>query len=139
MGTKFASVLATLDAKFEPDSSGGTGLEPVTPSLSRRHPGSRLLTRASSFSSLWRNFTLHARAAFAFVCAPFSVLVVARGSTVGTSASEPRTATSPGDEPAHVHRGDEPRNASLTHSTELGGSDGSEQSFSSASSYWTKL
>jgi hypothetical protein len=61
---------------------GGTGLEPVTPSLSRRHPPSRPLARACSFSFLCRNFPLDARTAFAFVCAPSSVLVVARGSTV---------------------------------------------------------
>jgi hypothetical protein len=69
---------------------GGTGLEPVTPSLSRRHPPSRPFAPACSFSFLCRNFPLDARIAFAFVYALSSALVVARGSTV-CSCAHPHT------------------------------------------------
>jgi hypothetical protein len=51
---------------------GGTGLEPVTPSL--------------SISLLCTDFPLDAPTASAFVYAPSSVLVVARGSTVCSCA-----------------------------------------------------
>jgi hypothetical protein len=57
-------------------SMGGTGLEPVTPSLS--NAPSRRLAR---FSHLCRDFEPTACIAFAVVCTPLSVLVVARGST----------------------------------------------------------
>ena len=62
---------------------GGTGLEPVTPSLSRRPPRSRLLAAASEFSLPCRDFTLQRQAAFAPVCTLAGGPVVARGSTVG--------------------------------------------------------
>src|SRR5438132_10045214 len=43
---------------------GGTGLEPVTPSLSRRPPRSRLLAAAAELLLPCKYFTLHKHAAF---------------------------------------------------------------------------
>ena len=62
---------------------GGTGLEPVTPSLSRRPLVSRPLAGASEFLLPCRAFTLKRQAAFAPACTLSLGLVVARGSTVG--------------------------------------------------------
>ena len=70
---------------------GGTGLEPVTPSLSRRPPRLRLLAEASEFLRGCRDFTLQRRAAFAPICTLSHGLVVARGSTVGACERQPRT------------------------------------------------
>jgi hypothetical protein len=63
---------------------GGTGLEPVTPSLSRRPPRSRLLTGAPAFSLLCTDFTLQRHTRFALTCILSRGLVVARGSTVAS-------------------------------------------------------
>jgi hypothetical protein len=61
---------------------GGTGLEPVTPSLSIRPRRSLAFATAFAFSGLCRSFTVETPAAFALVCALPRTLVVARGSTV---------------------------------------------------------
>src|SRR5205823_2010660 len=63
---------------------GGTGLEPVTPSLSRRPPRSRLFARASAFSFPCRDFTLQRQAAFVPVC------TLSRGLVVAPSAVDQR-------------------------------------------------
>ncbi len=62
---------------------GGTGLEPVTPSLSSRPQHSPAFAVAYSCSILCRSFRLRAPAAFAFVRTLSRGLVVAPGSTVG--------------------------------------------------------
>src|SRR2546421_12664987 len=73
----------TKSLDFQGISMGGTGLEPVTPSLSRRPRRSRLLAGASESLLPCRDLTLQRRAAFAPVCTLFRRLVIARGSTVG--------------------------------------------------------
>jgi len=60
---------------------GGTGLEPVTPSLSIRPRRSRAFAAVSWFSPLCRRFTVDAPASFALVGALLTTLAVARGST----------------------------------------------------------
>jgi hypothetical protein len=62
---------------------GGTGLEPVTPSLSSQLLALRAFAAAYSFSVLCRSFTPSAPAAFALVRSLSRKLVVARGSTIG--------------------------------------------------------
>ena len=52
-----------------PSKVGGTGLEPVTPSLSIRPRRSRAFAAVSSFSSLCRSFTVDTSAVLARVCA----------------------------------------------------------------------
>jgi hypothetical protein len=90
-------------AGFRP--MGGTGLEPVTPSLSRRHPRSRALAPVTSFSGLCRDFTLHKWVELATVCTLCFRLVVARGSSACASHAPTRR----GNEPANVHhRSDQP-------------------------------
>ena len=61
-----------------PRKVGGTGLEPVTPSLSRRPRELRHFTAASLFSALCRSFTLHPAAR---VCAALHLFLQAAGST----------------------------------------------------------
>jgi len=85
---------ATTRARLQRLSMGGTGLEPVTPSLSRRPPRSRLLAGSSDFSLPYRDFALQRQDAFAPVCTLSRGLVIARGSTVGASP----TATANNDE-----------------------------------------
>ena len=62
---------------------GGTGLEPVTPSLSSRRLPSRAFAVAHSFSRLCGGLTFRASIAFALVFTLSQRLVVAPGSTVG--------------------------------------------------------
>ncbi len=64
-----------------PPKVGGTGLEPVTPSLSIRAPPLRVFAAAHPFSRLCRSFVLEVAAALALVCALFHRLVVAPGGT----------------------------------------------------------
>src|SRR4029077_19115348 len=64
---------------YELSEMGGTGLDPVTPSLSSRHPRSRPLTAAYSFSLLCSDFNFDTQTVFALVCTLSRRLVVARG------------------------------------------------------------
>jgi hypothetical protein len=74
------------EAETRPQDRGGTGLEPVTPGLSRRPPRSRLLAAAAELLLPCRDFTLHKHAAFVPVCALSRELVVARGSTISAGS-----------------------------------------------------
>jgi hypothetical protein len=64
---------------------GGTGLEPVTPSLSSRQPAIRQLAFFSRYYTICRSFAPSRRAAFASVFILSRGLVVARGSTIHRS------------------------------------------------------
>jgi site-specific DNA recombinase len=70
-----------------PSSVGGTGLEPVTPSLSIRPPAIRQLAFSRGYYTICRPFALSRGAAFASVFALSRELVVARGSTVHRSST----------------------------------------------------
>ncbi len=63
-------------------SMGGTELEPVTPSLSRRCPDPLLLAVFGAFSPSCRRFSGSSRYRYALVCTHPRTLAVARGSTV---------------------------------------------------------
>ncbi len=66
---------------------GGTGLEPVTPSLSNWQPDLLLFAIVGAFSTICRRFHSRRGTALALVCTRSRTLVVARGSTVHGSGS----------------------------------------------------
>jgi hypothetical protein len=64
---------------------GGTGLEPVTPSLSSWQPAIPSFAVVRVFSTICRRFRSRRGAGLALACARSRTLVVARGSTVHRS------------------------------------------------------
>src|SRR4051794_30043236 len=66
---------------------GGTGLEPVTPSLSSWQRAIRRLALVGRYYAICRSFASSIRATFASVCTLSRGLVVARGSTVDALAT----------------------------------------------------
>ena len=71
---------------------GGTGLEPVTPSLSSWCHPSRTFALAHLFVRACRSFTALTRRGFAPICTPSRQLVVAPGSTHRAGLAPPRPA-----------------------------------------------
>src|SRR6266540_6399550 len=68
------------------DEVGGTGLEPVTPSLSSWQPAIPAFAIACAFSTVCRRFCFVAAAGLALVCTRSRGLVVAPGSTAHQSS-----------------------------------------------------
>jgi hypothetical protein len=66
---------------------GGTGLEPVTPTLSIRPPAIRQLAFSRGYYTICRRFAPLRGAAFASVFTLSRGLVVARGSTIHRSSA----------------------------------------------------